>query len=504
MRKVIFYPFLLLTLFCACNSRRDRGNNGVKKEEHFAANWDSLAKYIETPEWFKDAKFGIYAHWGVLSVPAYANDWYPRNMHIKGSDEYKHQVNTYGPLSEFGYHDFVPMFKAENFDPVEWAKLFKQSGAKFAGVVAEHHDGWSNWDSDINPWNSMDMGPHRDIVGELETAVHSEGMKFLASFHKARNLQVFQKDTANWQNDVSYFPYDPGMPTSSTDSLLRIMYGNISKKQFYKNWLGELKEVVHQYGPDIIYFDSQLTKIPDSVKVQFVADYFNYAIDHDKQVVITHKEGELPEEVSISDYEKGRMNKKTENFWLTDETISVGSWSYTNDLGLKTANEIIDLLADIVSKNGALLLNVSPRADGVIPVNQKEILNEIGNWLQTNGEAIYGTRTWEIFGEGPTKQEKSGMFVDKYEYTAQDVRYTQKGNSIYAIVLGWPGENKEVVLKSFSKEKLGNEIPAVNSVSILGFNGEVVYRMDEQGLHFTTPDKPVDQNAFVVKISTEK
>ncbi|HLT53129.1 MAG TPA: alpha-L-fucosidase [Flavobacteriaceae bacterium] len=468
------------------------------KIEEYAANWDSLAAYNEAPKWFREAKFGIYAHWGVLSVPAFANDWYPRLMHIEGGYENKHHVETYGHPSEFGYHDFVPMFKAENFNAEEWASLFEKAGAKFAGIVAEHHDGWSNWDSEINPWNSMDKGPHRDIVGELGKAIHGKGMKFVTSFHKARNLQIFQNDSTKWLDDTSYFPYNPKMPTASEDSLIRIMYGNIPKEQFYKNWIGELKEVVDNYHPDLIYFDGRLDKIPDAYKREFAAYYINQSLARNQEVVITHKEGELPKSVSLEDFEKGRMNKITEEYWLTDETVSVGSWSYTNDLGLKTADDIIDLLADIVSKNGAMMLNVSPMANGGIPENQQAILLEIGDWLKINGEAIYATSTWKVFGEGPTKQEKSGMFLDKLTYTAQDIRYTKKDNVVYAIVLGWPGENQELLLTAFSDAATkGSQI---DFVTVLGSSENITFNLQDNGLHLKSPNEKINENAFVFKI----
>lgn len=491
-----------LILICILFSCKSNERHSERESTHYAAHWDSLAAYNEAPKWFQEAKFGIYAHWGVLSVPAYANDWYPRNMHIEGTDENRHQVETYGPLSEFGYHDFVPMFTADQFDADAWADLFLKSGAKFAGIVAEHHDGWSNWDSEINPWNAMDKGPHRDILGELEQAIHGRGMKFVTSFHKARNLQIFQKDSLNWLDDTSYFPYNHDMATSSEDPLIRLMYGNIAKEQFYENWLGELKEVIDNYHPDLIYFDSKLDKIPESYKQEFVAYYINQSLARNQEVVITHKEGELPKSVSLEDFEKGRMNKVTDDYWLTDETVSVGSWSYTNDLGLKTADEIIDLLADIVSKNGAMMLNVSPMANGIIPENQQAILLEIGAWLNTNGGAIYGSSTWNVFGEGPTKQEKSGMFLDKLVYTAQDIRYTKKGDDVYAIVLGWPGDNVEMVLEAFSKEALTDR-PKIKSVSILGSDEKIVFSLDDSGLHLKTPSSIVDDKAFVFKVSFE-
>lgn len=494
MKNLISFCFIIIASFTGCTQ--------TKNVFKYAETWESLAKHDEAAEWFKDAKFGIYAHWGVMSVPAYANDWYARNMHIEGSDEYKHHVETYGEPSKFGYHDFVPLFKAENFNADAWADLFKKSGAKFAGLVAEHHDGWSNWGSKINPWNSVDMGPHRDILGELSTAIREKNMKFIASFHMARNLQIYKEEPEKWLIDTSYFPYNPKMATSSEDPLLAKIYGNIPKEKFYKDWFGQLKEVIDNYSPDLIYFDSQTQKIPESYRKKFAAYYFNDAVSKNKQVVFTHKDGEFPKSVSLEDFEKGRMNKITTEYWLTDETVSVGSWSYTNTLGLKTPAEIIHVLADVVSKNGALMLNVSPMANGIIPQNQQDILLQIGNWLKTNGEAIYGSRPWAVFGEGPTKQEKSGMFLDKIVYTPQDVRYTKNGNTMYAIVLGWPGNNTAIHLKAFTAEILKGNVPKVKRVSILGFNAEVPFTQNSEGLHFSTPNQKIDDKAFVIKIET--
>ena len=468
----------------------------------YQESWESLASYPEAAEWFKDAKFGIYAHWGVLSVPAYANDWYPRNMHIEGTDEYNHHLLTYGHPATFGYHDFIPKFKAEYFDAKKWAQLFKASGAKFAGIVAEHHDGWSNWDSDINPWNSMDMGPKRDILGELSIAIKEEDLKLVTTFHIARNLQLYQQDSTQWLNDTSYFPFNPEMPTSSESVLLAKLYGNIPPAQFAADWLGQITEVIDNYSPDLIYFDGQTHKIPDSIRRKFLAYYFNDAFAKTKQVVVTHKEGEFPTSVSLQDFEKGRMNHITKEYWLTDETIAVGSWSYTHDLKLKSADEIIDILADVVSKNGALMLNISPMANGLIPENQQAVLHEIGGWLLTNGEAIYGTRPFITFGEGPTIQKRSGMFIEQLHYTAQDIRYTRKGSTIYAIALGWPGENKSITLNAFAASSSNTKFPRAKKLSILGHQGELSFSQDESGLHFSTPAFPLDEKAFVVKIET--
>lgn len=494
MKNLILIAIAIILLI---GCKKESLKHNISKKE-FVAQWDSLAKYEEAPKWFREAKFGVYAHWGLLSVAEYANDWYPRNMHIKGTDEYKHHLKTYGKHNEFGYHDYTSLFKAEKFNPKEWADLIEKSGAKFAGIVAEHHDGWSNWNSEINPWNSMDKGPKRDIVGELEKEIHNKRMKFVTSFHKARNLQIFQKDSTKWLDNTSYFPYNPKMATASKDSITAQMYGNIPKEQFYKNWLGELKEVIDNYHPDLIYFDGKLDKIPESYKKEFAAYYINQSLNRNQNVVITHKEGELPKEVSVEDFEKGRQNKITKEYWLTDETVTSGSWSYVKEIQYKTSNEIIDLLADIVSKNGAMMLNISPKADGSIPQEQQDILLEIGDWLKINGEAIYATNTWKVFGEGPTKQEKSGMFLDKINYTNKDIRYTKKGKNIYAIVLGWPGMNQKINLTSFKK----NEID-IHNISILGLEEKINFKLTENQLELTTPNYKLDNRAFVFKIETK-
>ncbi|WP_162055361.1 alpha-L-fucosidase [Pontibacter pamirensis] len=467
----------------------------------YTPDWTSLAQYNEQPEWFKDAKFGVYFHWGILSVPAFANDWYPRNMHVVGTPEYQHHLETYGHPSKFGYHDFVPMFKAEKFDAEEWAELFQKAGARFAGPMAEHHEGFSMWASKVTPWNVKDMGPKRDVMAELEKAIHGRGMKLMTTFHMARNLQLYA-DNPEAKTDKSYFPYEADMSTSSTDPKLRMLYGNLPAEEFYQNWKAKLSEVIDNYSPDIIYFDGMEGKIPEKYKQEFVAHYFNKANEQGKQVVITHKSDDFPDEVSIKDFEKGRMNEITPDTWLTDETISTGSWSYTNDLQLKPTADIIHVLADIVSKNGVMVLNISPKADGEIPQDQQQVLLQIGDWLNEHGEAIYATRLWVVYGEGPTKLEKAGHFLPVVKYTPQDVRYTTKGNTIYAIVLGWPGGNQQVLLESFAKDKLKGNLK-IKRVSMLGSRDKIKHNWQDNGLTLTTPSEKVNDMAVVFKIETK-
>lgn len=462
--------------------------------------WSIPKNYQKVPEWFKDAKFGIYLHWGVLSVPAFANDWYARNMHVPGSPENKHQVATYGPLDKFGYQNFVPMFKAQYFNANRWANLFVKAGAKFAGQVAEHHDGFSMWASKINPWNAKDMGPHKDLMGELSKAIHERGLKYVATFHIARNLQLYANDTIA-ETDSSYYPYHKNMFTSSTDPKLRLLYGNIPAKEFDKRWLGELKEVISNYHPDLIYFDGLLTKIPQKYRQRFINYYLKSAKKNHQQVVITHKEEDLPNNVSIRDFERGRPNKLLPYTWLSDETIGIGSWSYVKNLAIKPAGEIIHELIDIVSKNGVMMLNISPRADGIIPENQQKVLLQIGNWLHQYGEAIYKTRPWIVFGEGPTRLGKSGAFQKQLQYTPRDVRYTTRPNTIYAILMGWPGANKEIVLTAFAKKKPGDNLK-IKKVSCLKSDTLIQWKWEKDGLHVFTPSKNQNSIATVFKIET--
>ncbi|MCH7905270.1 MAG: alpha-L-fucosidase [Armatimonadetes bacterium] len=446
MRRELFFAIALLSTCFAT------------AQQPYQQNWESLSKHNEAPEWFRDAKFGIYFHWGVYSVPAFGSEWYPRNMYLKGSSVNKHHIETWGDPSEFGYEKFVPLFRAEKFDADEWADLFVKSGAKFAGPVAEHHDGFAMWDSDVTPWNAADMGPKRDITGELAKAIRARGMKFVTSFHHARNS--LWQNGGNWTGhyDGAYKNY----PSVLEDAGVAQMFGYMPRKQFLDAWYGKLEEVIDQYQPDIIWFDSWLDQIDESYQQRFLQHYFNSAAKWGKEVVVTTKGLDFPRDVAVEDFEKGRADDLTPYPWLTDDTLSWGSWSYTENLEIKTAKTVIHTLIDIVSKNGQLLLNISPMADGTIPGNQRKVLREIGLWLLfTNGEAIYNTRPWLIYGEGPTQMRKGGHFVGRVDYTREDIRYTQSkdGKTLYAIMLGVP--NGDVTLKSVSASGITN-------VSMLG------------------------------------
>lgn len=470
----------------------------------FAPTWESLKQRPPVPDWFRDAKFGIYFHWGVYSVPAFGNEWYPRNMHFKDNPVYKHHVATYGEPSKFGYHDFIPMFKAERFDAGQWAALFEEAGARFAGPVAEHHDGFSMWASRVNPWNAKDMGPKRDLVGELEKAIRARGMRFVATFHHDRHAQVYQNDPKETKFPRSHYPFIPGMPPTTDDPKLRILYGNFPPEEAYeKYWFGKLKEVIDAYRPDLIWFDSWLDKVPEEYRLKYAAYYFNRAAEWGREVVTTHKQTDMPLEVSVHDIEKGRMGDITEPAWLTDDTISMGSWCYTQDLQIKPTSMVLHSLIDIVSKNGSLLLNISPKADGTIPENQQKVLREMGAWLKKYGEAIYGTRPWVQFGEGPTELAKGrfGGVTDKDGFTPRDLRYTRKGDVLYVIALGWPGAKAELLCTAFASDAVKGKIK-VNKVSLLGADQPVRWDLKPEGLALTLPDLDLKDLAVVFKVET--
>ncbi len=477
----------------ALGARAAENEGAPASEPAYTADWESLARHKEAPVWFRDAKFGIYFHWGVYSVPAFGSEWYPRNMHQKNRREYAHHVEKYGDPVEFGYDKFVPMFKAEKFNADEWAELFERAGARFAGPVAEHHDGFAMWASKLTPWNAGDKGPKRDLTGELAEAIRKRDMKFVATFHHARN-NLWEKD-GKWTGHYEGAKRD--FPAALEDPDRAILYGYMSREQFLEMWLGKLKEVIDNYQPDLIWFDSWLNEIPDEVKMEYLAHYFNKARKTGQEVVVTFKQDDLPREVAVDDYEKGRANRLTEFTWLTDDTISRGSWCYTKDLRIKPTREVVHVLIDIVSKNGQLLLNISPKADGSIPDEQKEVLLGIGKWLGVNGEAIYETRPWVIFGEGPTRMRKGGHFVGSLSYSAQDIRFTTNGDVLYAILLGEPSDDVAITCLGTGAGLCGGK---VTRVSLLGREGDLPFTQDEQGLHVTFPADLPSENAAAIKI----
>ena len=480
----------------------------ARAEDAFQPTWESLRQHNPAPEWFRDAKFGIYFHWGVYCVPAYGDEWYPRNMHDAGGQQgnhvYRHHKQKYGDPAEFGYDEFVPMFKAEKFDAQQWLELFEKSGAKFVGPVAEHHDGFAMWDSSVTPWNSADRGPKRDIMGEITTAARQRGMKVVATFHHARN-HLWQTKTdgqTRWTGHYSFAKEH--FPHALDDRQRAFLYGDMPREDFLRLWLDKLDEVIAQYSPDLIWFDSWLYEIPEQTRRQFLASYFNHAAATGQEVVVTYKQEDLPQDVGVLDIEKGGMKDLTDFVWLTDDTISLGSWCYTQDLKVKPTKVVLHSLIDIVAKNGQLLLNVSPQADGTIPDNQQQVLIELGQWLDKYGEAIYETRPFTTFGHGPTTAGKGhfgGIALDQ-AYSARDIRYTRNGNTVYAIQLGWPGSNHTTLLEGFAASEHHSAFDVLD-VKLLGINQQIQWESSDNGVNVTTPAEPPDSNPMAIVYRVE-
>ncbi len=456
--------------------------------------WDSLAKHA-VPGWFRDGKFGLFFHWGIYSVPAFDNEWYSRNMYIEGSRANQYHTLVYGPTSKFGYKDFLPSFRGEKFDPAEWAELFRRSGARFAGPVTEHADGFAMWDSKLTDWNAARHGPRRDVVGELARAIRHEGLKFVTTFHHHWLWGWYPTANKNLDaGDPKYAGlYGPPAPGSPFDFAKPWSTLPLPPESFQEAWEAKVREVIDRYQPDHLYFDSRMEIIAERRRASVIAHHYNQAQRRGREVSVTYKAPDLPEGVGILDIECGRTESATPHVWQTDDKIEWNSWAFVQKPDYKPIQRLIGQLVDIVSKNGHLLLNINPAADGVIPEPTVERLLAIGRWLDVNGEAIYGTRPWNIFGEGPTKI-KAGTFGEKQtpEFTAQDIRFTSRWKTVYAIVLDWPAE-RELVIKTLTTNGGPIAQGEIAHVSLLGSDASLDYVHSSEGLRIPLPlRKPCD------------
>ena len=473
-----------------------------KEKKEYKESWESMAAHNEAPEWFSDAKFGIYFHWGVYSVPAYFSEWYPYFMY-RDSKVREHHIKTYGQLSEFNYHDFVPMFKGENFDAEEWAQLFKDAGAKFAGPCSQHHDGFAMWDSESNPWNSADKGPMKDITGLMEKAVKNRDMKFISTFHHARNLQRHGGNPEKFATYHSHFAHVPGTATASTDPILAKMYGNMPEGEFCKFWFEQLKEVIDQYSPDIIWFDVWLRMIPLEYRQKFAAYYLNEANKKGQEVVIAFKQAAIPQTVGVLDIEQGGKKDLSYNPWLTDITLSNKSWSYVEGQTYKTPDMVVRNMIDVWSKNGVVLLNISPTADGTINKEQRDILKRIGEWMKKYSEAVYETRPYTIkgFGNAVATDGNHGGQTAKVQYTAQDGRFlkSKDGKYLYLFVLGKPTPGDVISTKELGLHKYYPE-EGIKKITLMGAETECKWGFADENFELTVPDAELDDVANVFKM----
>ena len=463
----------------------------------FQPTMDSLTNY-QCPDWFRDAKFGIWAHWGPQAVPM-MGDWYAKHMYVPGHPQYKHHLETYGHPSTNGYKDIIPLWKAEQWDPDRLMALYKRAGAKYFVSMGSHHDNFYLWNSKLHRWNAVNMGPKRDVVGDWQKAARKNGLRFGVSEHLGASFSWFQDSHKSDKTgplagvpydgadpkyqDLYHFPAEPGD---------RGWYSNNPRWQ--QQWFDRIKELVDGYRPDLLYTDGGVP-FGNEVGRSLIAHYYNTGRRGSKvNVVYTCKQ--RSEGRWIEDLERGVMAKVNPDPWQTD--TSIGDWYYNKNWKFRPVNWNIHMLVDIVSKNGNLLLNVVQRPDGSLDPEVEQALEEMARWMPIHGEAIYGTRPWLIYGEGAIKA-KGGHFGEDFKYTAKDIRFTTKGKTLYAVALGWPDDG-QLVVRSLARVE-GGSANKIKGVSLLGSKGKLSWTQTTNGLVVSLPAQKVSDYTAALKIS---
>jgi len=501
-----------------------------KPKKLYKPTFESLETH-PTPAWFTDAKFGIFIHWGVYSVPAF-HEWYvelmsprstwgkrplgppytaaqgdiPDSVFKQETLGYRGEANQYQRQNygvDFEYDDFIPMFRAEKFDPAAWADLFVKSGARYVVLTAKHGEEFALWPTKYTGRNSMDMGPHRDLAGDLLKAVRSRGLKM------------------GFYHNTSYSFWDKRYPD----------------KEWVEYMNNSIKELVDLYQPDILWGDVVVSPYLDANGKPLSAEHWNskeviaYFYNHSKNPdeVVTNdrwgldttragfkskhnfsnslfaqyaKEWHVDDGALLGDFQTPERRNITKIFntpWETCDALDPTSWGYnrrTPDTKYMTTNELVDYLADIVSKGGNLLIDIGPRADGTIPEVMQDRLKGAGAWLSVNGEAIYGTKPWKVYGEGPTTKEIGSWDKDKgeYQFKSGDIRFTRKGNVLYAILLEWP--DHAITINSLKGLK-------IKKLSMLGYDKNIQWEQENDGLSVSLPSKPVSPYANTLKLECE-
>ncbi len=508
----------------------------------FAPTWDSLKQY-EVPDWFRDAKFGIWAHWGAQCQPEFG-DWYARSMYIEGSKQYKYHVEKYGHPSKFGFKDVINQWKAENWNPDDLLNLYKRAGAKYFVALANHHDNFDNYNSKYQSWNSVQYGPRKDIIDGWEKAARKIGLRFGVSVHAAHAWIFYeQAQKADKAGSLAGVPYDGKLTKADGKNTWwnkldpQELYaqdhplgeGSEDEASIHKQWnwgngivppskaycdkfFNRTVELINKYNPDLVYFDD--TALPlwpvSNSGLRIAAHYYNRSIKQSGRLDVVINGKILDEEqrkCMVWDIERGQSNTIEPEPWQTDTCI--GHWHYDRPLydrhGYKSAGTVIHTLIDVVSKNGNLLLSVPVRADGTIDDDERKIVEGIADWMQVNSEAIYSTRPWEIFGEGPAIESAAPLSAQGFNegkgkpFTSGDIRFTRKGDVVFAFLLGWPDE-REAVIKSLSASSPYLNGRKLKDVQLLGYKEPIQWLQIAEGLKITLPVQPPCQFAFVLKI----
>ena len=465
-------------------------------------------KQYKCPEWFRDAKFGIWAHWGPQAVPRHG-DWYAKKLYVQGSSDNKYHVATYGHPSKFGYKDIIPLWKAEKWDPEYLMKLYKKAGAKYFVSMGSHHDNFFLWNSKIHRWNAVQMGPHKDVVGIWQKAAKKEGLRFGVSEHLAASYTWFQSaHGADTSGEFKGVPYDGNDPAYADLYHTKAAPNDKSwltiSHEWPKEWFDDVKELVDTYHPDLLYSDSKLP-FGDTGKAM-LANFYNGNIEanHGKLEAIYNCK-QPADGTFVRDIERGVNDGIAEFPWQTD--TSIGDWFYSTGQKYKTASEIIQMLVDIVSKNGNLLINIVQTPEGDIEQDMVNTLEDIAAWTGANGEGIYGSRPWKVYGEGPStaKTQEKGHFgglkdVRKYEST--DFRFTvAKNGTLYAFELGQPTTDISIVSLGKNAKLATKDIA---SVKLLGSTEKLSWKQNDDALVITKPANLPTWKTLAFKVEFKK
>ena len=472
----------------------------VPSAPSFTPDFESLKQY-RAPEWFRDAKLGFWACWGPEAVPE-MGDWYARQMYIQGHPQYEDHLKRYGHPSKFGYKDMVPLWKGENWDPDRLMKLYKKGGAKYFCAIAQHHDNIDCWNSKFHRWNSVQMGPKRDVLGLWSQAARQHGLRFGVTEHLGASWNWYgvtkQSDKTGPLAGVAYDGADPKYAdlyhSGNEKSKVEWWYRNVPDS-FQREWFNRIKDLVDSYQPDLLYSDGSLPF--GQYGRNLLAHFYNANLQqHEGKLEAVYNckfgddGGEFAEGMCVQDLERGVQGGIKAEAWQTD--TCVGDWYYKRGIRYKTPTTVIRMLVDIVSKNGNLLLNFPLRADGTLDAEEESILASLAEWISLNGEAIYNTRPWKVYGEGATAVSGGNFNEEKLRYTAEDIRFTTKGGNLYAIALGWP-ESGTLTVRSLAGA-------TVHKVRLLGIQEPLRWSRGAQGLVIQMPAQKPGEHAFALLI----
>ncbi|WP_167612740.1 alpha-L-fucosidase [Maribellus sediminis] len=525
MKGIIIFTCIILMISCKENTK-EKMQTGI-----FEPNWNSLKQY-EVPEWFRDAKFGIWAHWGPQCQPE-AGDWYARHMYSEGHWQYKYHLEHYGHPSEFGFKDVINEWKAEKWDPEELVALYKRAGAKYFFAMGNHHDNLDMWNSKYQEWNSVAVGPQKDILAGWAQAAKNNELPFGVSIHSAHAWRWYETaQMADKDGKYEGIPYDGSLtradgkgkwwegldpqnlyaqnhPLSTNSEDLGSIHGqwdwnngaSMPSEEYCLNFYNRTVDMINQFNPDLVYFDD--TGLPlwpvSNVGLEIAAHFYNSNMKQNDGKLEAVLFGKIltdeQKECMIWDVERGAPDNIQEKPWQS--CTCIGGWHYDrgvyNRNGYKSAKTVMQILVDIVSKNGNLLLNIPVRGDGSIDEKELKVVENITKWMDINNECIFETRPWHIYGEGPKAENANPINAQGFNenkggpYTSEDIRFTKKEDVLYAVVMELPEKGQNVLVKSLSKE---SQYYSENFDTVEMLGGDIVsYKFDEVGLSITLPEK---------------